>query len=334
MNKAIEKYAGLFDGLDALKSVTDASDASSYLLTGEDDDALALAARIVAARLCGIGYETAVNGHADISVYPLADKAQKVKKSDAKTEKTEKKKPTVSVDDVRAIIDSLSLTPFELDKRVYIIENAESMSEICQNKLLKSLEEPPPRVRFVLCASGAVLPTVESRCRTIHLAPLPLDVVREQLTVNHKTADARAIDLAVRASRGNIGVAEKVLGDAEYSKSYETALSILRTATGSNRFAHVAALYDKASRDRVDGILGVMESLLGDVARLLVGAETVYDNSDINSAAIGFTPLSAANCCEFVRDAKRRNAANCMPQAVMDRLVLKIMEEKALCRRS
>lgn len=328
MNAALEKYAELFDGLDALKSITEHTEASSFILTGEDGDALALCARLVAARLCGVPRRTVLGGHADVPVYPLPDKVAKTKKTD------EKKKPTVSVDDVRAIIDSLSLTPFELDRRVYIIENAESMSEICQNKLLKSLEEPPARVRFVLCASGAMLPTVESRCRTVHIAPFPQSVVREQLERNHKTADKRSLELAVRASRGNIGVAERILGDADYAKSYDAALSILRLATGSNRFAHVAAVYEKTTRDKVDGILGVMEYLIGDIARLTVGAETVYDRADINSIAIGFTPLAAANCCEFVREAKRRNAANCMPQAVLDRLVLKIMEEKALCRRS
>ena len=327
MNAELAKYAELYGKLDIVTGISQ-SDGGSFMISGEDGDGLALTARLVAARLCGIPFEKALAEHADIIVYPNPQGG----KTTAKKGGAEKPKPPmVSVDDVREIVASLYLTPFELDKRIYIIENAESMSEICQNKLLKSLEEPPPRVCFILCAGGAMLPTVESRCRQLRLAPFPVEVVRRELDARH--SDKASNELAARASRGNIGLAERILKDNDFAKLYGAALDVLRLATGSRQFATVAAVYDKLTRDKVSTLLGILEYLLCDIARMLAGAGTVFKAEDVKAASGGFTPLSAANCADFVRTAKRHNDANCILQAVMDELVLKIMEEKALCRR-
>lgn len=324
MSVVLEKYAPLFFKLDALNGLSKESSSCSYLIEGEDDDGLNLLARLVAARLAGIPDERATGDFADIAIYPTPEKA--------KSKKEEGKRVAVTVDDVKSMISSLYLTPFELNKRFYIIEHAESMSEIAQNKLLKSLEEPPPRVCFILCASKALLPTVESRCRTLRLTPFPIDTVENELLKFHK--DGAAVKLASRASRGNIGMAEKILADKDFGAMYLAALKLLKTATGSKRFSSVAAVYDKFTRDKIDSVLGILEYLLADISRQLSGLPTVFDEEDIRSACGTFTPYSAATCTSYVRDAKRRNSLNCMPTAIMDTLMLKIMEEKAKCLRS
>lgn len=325
MNDGLIKYADMYARSSAVAAIDGSSRASAYLLSGEDEDGLAVLGRILAARLCGLSAERAFEEHADIAVYPQAQvdkKPAKGKKSDA----DKSKRYAVTVDDIREIVGSLYLTPFELDKRVYVIENAESMSEICQNKLLKSLEEPPPRVCFVLCATGRLLPTVESRCNRIELPPFEVNEVAAALKKYHK--DESSVMLAARASRGNIGLAERILADAGFADTYAAAKKILALATGSRMFAKVAAVYEKYTREKTDAVLGVTEYLLCDIARCLVGAETVFDATDVKAVAVGFTPYSASRCAKHVRTARRHNAANCMPAAVMDTLVLKIMEEK------
>lgn len=326
-----ERYADLYADLPALLPYGKDTEKSTFMLYGEDADGLNVLARLLAARLCGVSAGSAFVEHADISVYPKTDadggKAKKSKKSD-----TAKTAP-MNVEDVNELLDSLYLTPFELPRRVYIIQNADSMSDICQNKLLKSLEEPPRHVCFILCASGAMLPTVESRCTVIELAPFPSAVVAERLRREYPRASDRDVALAVRASRGNMGMADRLISDPEFVSVYDDALKILRLATGSRVFSAVSAVYDKFTRERTAAVLGMIEYLLGDIARSYIGAETVFAPSDVSSAAVGFTPKSAAAGAEFVREARSRVNANCMPQAVLDGLVLKIMEEKALCRR-
>ena len=136
------------------------------------------------------------------------------------------------------------------------------------------------------------------------------------------------MSLAARASRGNLGLAERILADAGFADTYASAKKILALATGSRMFAKTAAVYEKFTREKTDAVLGVMEYLLCDVARSLVGAETVFDSADVKAVAVGFTPYSAAKSAEHVRTARRHNSANCMPSAVMDTMILKIMEEK------
>ncbi|MCH5155261.1 MAG: hypothetical protein J1F69_01515 [Clostridiales bacterium] len=320
----LKKYAYLYADLDCIKNV---GNETSVLLSGEDDDGLKVLSRIVAARMCGISEQNALDDHADIIVYPRP--AEEKKKTKSGGEKT--KRYAISVDDIKEILDSLYLTPFELKNKVYIIENAESMSEICQNKLLKSLEEPPPRVCFVLCASGKLLPTVESRCNRIELPPFDIAVVERELSRFHK--DGAAVKLAAQASRGNLGTAERILADAGFKDTYESAKKLIRLASGSKMFAHAAAVYEKMSRDKVESLLGVVEYLLNDIARYCIGVGTVFDSKDIQEIADGYTPHSATLAAEAVREAKKHNAANCMPQAVMDTLILKIMEVKAQCRK-
>lgn len=329
MNAELVKYAPLYASVNAIAAIDDKSDASAFLLGGEDDEGLKVAARIVAAKLCGLSTDEAFKEHADITVYPRPDEEKKPKGKKAEAEKN--KRYTVSVDDIREIIDSLYLTPFELDKKIIIIENAESMSEICQNKLLKSLEEPPPRVCFVLCTSGKLLPTVESRCNRVELAPFDRSVIERELMKYH--SDRTAVSLAARACCGSLGRAETILADPGYADMYASCKKILALATGSRMFARVAAIYEKFTRDKIDSALDILEYLLCDVARLLSGAPTVFEESDIRSIAAGYSAYSAASCAETVRSARKYNAANCMPSAVMDGLILKIMEEKALCQK-
>lgn len=324
----LDKYAALYAALPSAE--VSGEHASAFLIAGEDRDGTATLARIIAARVCGLPDDRAFDEHVDISVYPKPPEAKKQAKGKGKAA-SEGGKRTVSVDDIREIIDSMYLTPFELNKKVFIIEDAESMSEICQNKLLKSLEEPPAGVCFILCASGKLLPTVESRCNRIELPPFDIAVVEKELNKYHN--DRNAVALAARASRGNLGLAERILQDSGFADTYSAAKRIISLATGSRMFAHIAAVYEKFTREKTDAVLGVMEYLLADVARLTVGVETVFDARDVKEIAGGFTPHSAALACESVREARKRNAANCMPQAVMDNLILKIMEDKVLCQR-
>ena len=177
--ETLQKYAGLYASLDVLKSVSRSDGA--IIISGEDDDGLKTLARIVAARVCGIRTDKAFDEHADIIVYPKAKDEKKSKSKAQISDGQKSKRYAISVEDIKEIIDSLYLTPFELDKKVFIIENAESMSEICQNKLLKSLEEPPPRVCLILCASSRLLPTVMSQCNKIDLPHFDIAVVEREL---------------------------------------------------------------------------------------------------------------------------------------------------------
>lgn len=315
MAELLKNYVDIYESIAQKQGVEKATESSAFLLTGEDADGLYTLSRIIAAKLLGIGKENYFTDYADIVVYPIGEA---------------KKRNAISVDDVREIIDSLYLSPFDFDKRVFIIRDAHTMSEICQNKLLKSLEEPPKRVCFILCATQKLLATVESRCRKIEVEPLPVELICERLKASGNTANA---ELCAKASRGNPGMAARMSKDAEFVSSYKAAVTLVSLSTGSRNFVKAAAVYEGYSREKADAVMGLMEYVLADVIRLISGSQTVFDKADIQACASGFTAYSAATCADFVRTAKQHNAANCMVTAVMDELILKIMEERVLCQK-
>jgi DNA polymerase-3 subunit delta' len=89
----------------------------------------------------------------------------------------------IRVDDVRAAIRFLALTPAEGGWRFLLVDQAELMQPQAANALLKTLEEPPPRAVVVLttAAPDRLLPTIRSRVRRLELEKLPPDDLRSVL---------------------------------------------------------------------------------------------------------------------------------------------------------
>src|SRR5438874_9327633 len=98
------------------------------------------------------------------------------------------------IDDIREIRDRVALRPVHGRRKVYIVDEAHMLTKEASNAVLKTLEEPPDHVVFVLCTTemGAMLPTIRSRCqRFLFFRPgLP-----EISTLLHRIAAAESIEL-------------------------------------------------------------------------------------------------------------------------------------------
>ncbi len=89
----------------------------------------------------------------------------------------------IKVDQVRELMHSLSLSPYEAKHRIGLIIDIEHASTSTQNALLKTLEEPPDPVILILTASSvdSVLETIISRCEEIKLNTVPIKTTRQGL---------------------------------------------------------------------------------------------------------------------------------------------------------
>jgi DNA polymerase III subunit delta' len=102
-------------------------------------------------------------------------------------------------DDVaEPVVSAATRTPFESQKRVFVLERVDTMNDEVANRMLKTLEEPPPFVHLILLTDslGQVLPTVISRCQLVRFDPLPAsriaeDLAREGVPVERADACAR-----------------------------------------------------------------------------------------------------------------------------------------------
>jgi DNA polymerase-3 subunit delta' len=109
---------------------------------------------------------------------------------------------TLTIDTVRRLRSSGALFPLESDRRVLIVDDAETLLEPAQQALLKTLEEPPLGVTLMLLADEpeALLETVRSRCQEIPVRPVPQASVKETLQ-RRGVADMLATEVAM-LSRG------------------------------------------------------------------------------------------------------------------------------------
>lgn len=73
------------------------------------------------------------------------------------------------IDQTRALLEEVALAPIRAKRKVYIIDRAEQLRANTANALLKTLEEPPENVTFILLGSSAevILPTIVSRCQCV-----------------------------------------------------------------------------------------------------------------------------------------------------------------------
>jgi DNA polymerase-3 subunit delta' len=120
------------------------------------------------------------------------------------------------------VVAAASRTPFESARRVFVIEGAETMNDQAANRMLKTLEEPPPFTHLVLLADRRedVLATIASRCQPVRFDPLPSALIARRLGgVGGGAAGAdahvdgeRALACA-RLALGDAGVAELLAGE-------------------------------------------------------------------------------------------------------------------------
>jgi DNA polymerase-3 subunit delta' len=127
--------------------------------------------------------------------------------------------PIIPVDVIReAIIPEANRSPFEGSYQVFVIEEAERMNPTAQNALLKTLEEPQPHTIFVLVSDRAeeLLETVHSRCRVIHLEPVPEERIVELL--RQEGAAQEVALLAARISEGDLDKARALAFDDDVAE--------------------------------------------------------------------------------------------------------------------
>jgi DNA polymerase-3 subunit gamma/tau len=121
------------------------------------------------------------------------------------------------VDDVRELIERVAYATAEAKYKVYIIDEVHMLSNSASNALLKTLEEPPPHVIFILATTEThkVLPTIVSRCQRFDFHRLSQKDTEEKLSritqAEGITITPEALRLVAKSARGGLRDAENML---------------------------------------------------------------------------------------------------------------------------
>ncbi len=122
-----------------------------------------------------------------------------------------------SVEDVRQLRDNVRYAPAKGHYKIYLIDEVHMLSSAAFNALLKTLEEPPPHVKFIFATTEPqkVLPTILSRCQRFDLHRIPANLIAQHLQfiagkekITLETAAAHAI---ARGAEGGLRDAESML---------------------------------------------------------------------------------------------------------------------------
>lgn len=166
-------------------------------------------------------------------------------------------KTEIGIDDIRGLQRLASLPPYEGRCKVFIITDADYLSNEAANALLKVLEEPADRVVWLLLAAEEkrLLPTIMSRCQRLELKPVPQAQCEEAL-INRFQTDGDRAKLLSRLCHGRLGWALSALRDeAILERRHERLAGVLSLSSAGvgERFAYAQELADEFGRDRRAG---------------------------------------------------------------------------------
>jgi DNA polymerase-3 subunit gamma/tau len=143
------------------------------------------------------------------------------------------------VDEIRDIRDKVKYAPSSVRYKVYIIDEVHMLSIGAFNALLKTLEEPPKHVIFILATTEPhkIPPTIISRCQRFEFRKISVQDIVERLTTvvhnEHITITDEALHIVARTAEGGMRDALSLLDQAiSYSENEVTAEEVL-TVTGS-----------------------------------------------------------------------------------------------------
>jgi DNA polymerase III subunit delta' len=146
------------------------------------------------------------------------------------------------------VVAAATRTPFESARRVFVIEGADTMNDQAANRMLKTLEEPPPFVHLVLLTDRRedVLPTISSRCQAVRFDPLPPARIAERLRDVVGGIEPERAQACARLALGDARLAERLAsdeGEALRAGAEEFVRSALKGSTAERRWT---ALLDVA----------------------------------------------------------------------------------------
>jgi DNA polymerase-3 subunit delta' len=158
---------------------------------------------------------------------------------------------SIGVDEVRELVRRAAMTPVTGRWQVLIIEDADRLTDRAADALLKSLEEPPARTIWLLCAPTVedLIATIRSRCRAMVLRTPPAAAVAAHLVATYGV-DEPVAAFAARASQGHIGRARALATDEATRGRRRDILSIpFRLTSLGDCMAVAAHLVDLAALD-------------------------------------------------------------------------------------
>ena len=214
------------------------------------------------------------------------------------------------------------------NKKIFIINHAESMNASAQNKLLKTLEEPPKGVHIILGATGeySLLPTVKSRVKKLEIPAFTDEKLFDAL--KGECTELDKLRSAIACGDGTVGKAMSLYGDESLKDVTDLALDVLINMSSSK---DVLLYSTKLAKVDFSEFLSVLELLLRDILVILQGKEELVSNKAHLSAlksASKFNTGSVLHALESITETAKRKKFNVNATMLTEWLLFQILEGK------
>jgi DNA polymerase-3 subunit gamma/tau len=257
------------------------------------------------------------------------------------------------VDDVREIIENVRYQPAKSAYKIYIIDEVHMLSNSAFNALLKTLEEPPPHVKFVFATTDPQkLPaTVQSRCQRYDFRRIPLGLIVERLRAIAKKQKVKISDQVLftlaREGEGSMRDAQSLLDQitagASGAISDEDALAALGIADRSVVYDLGAAIVGRDPQRALEVLDGVhrlgcdMRRLTRDLLEHMRNLTVAHVSSGkllpelpqeevetLREQAKGIEPADADRCFRLLLQTDDEVGRSAYPKLVLEMAVLRL----------
>ena len=201
-----------------------------------------------------------------------------------------------SVDQVRDLRENSVYAPAQGRYKIYIIDEVHMLSSQAFNALLKTLEEPPPHVKFVFATTEVqkVLPTILSRCQRFDLKPISAELISGRLKsiaeAEKVKVDEAALACIARLADGGMRDAQSILDQMIAFCGGEIAEADVHDVYGlvaESKVAELAAALAAGDQRRIVAIVDECDAAGRDLVRLLTDLQAAVRTALLDSISAG-----------------------------------------------
>ncbi|MBE5745910.1 MAG: hypothetical protein E7359_01295 [Clostridiales bacterium] len=237
------------------------------------------------------------------------------------------KNKSIVVEDIKEIIDSCYIKPCELENKIYILNNFDEANVASQNKFLKTLEEPPNNVIFLLNTTNLskVLDTIKSRASVINLPEISIEEIGEIIS----SSDIELNKIIQENCDNELGNYLK-LNEKNLAKTFDFCLDLLKNLNSSSQILNFSSLILK-DKENLYNYFYILTLIFRDLIVCKINKSLVKNQSHLNDfieISENFHYKALCNILDKLIESNKKLSFNTNENLIIDNLLINILEEK------